>query len=367
MRQAQDVGPVLTAFDETGTDRAGLARPAPAVFCIVGLPGPLADWCGTVLARLAARETGEAVQTFPAHSLADLGRRLLIPSSLPGIAMVQYPDAGLCDALTADTCRFLLLIAPPEAAIETSARDHGIPVAEATRAIANAQATTARLRGAPGALVVAPSAAADPGALASAIAAHFGMEPVLAEVPPAPAATAAPPCADGAPPDWRALIGDALAGQSASPLSAGTLAAAALRPLEDRGAVVWPRDLFWGGAPAAPATGAIDLTGPSRCVLYGPYIRLPAGHWSCTLLFGCSPEAVGLAMMADIHAGRVLSQVGFTIEEAGIFEVEIAFENTDPDLPIEVRLFSTRATFEGRLAIGHATLTPLAAKRLKAR
>ncbi len=335
------------------------AAPVPSVLCVVGFPGPLTDWCAALLSQFIGAEDA---QIFPAQSLADLGRRLLDPSALPAVALIHHPDAALGDALSAQGHRFVMVTAEPRAAVEAIARDGAVSAADAARAAANAHVTMTRLANAPGALAINADAAGDAASLAAAIAAHWGFDtPRIA--PPLPRAPEARPRGDVLR-DGRALIEEALGGSKAEAASAHALAMAVLPP--PGRPIIWPRDLFLTGAPGVPANGAIDLTGPSRCLLYGPYIRLPAGHWSCTLLFGCSPEATGLAMAADIYAGRHLAQVTFTIEEAGIFEVEIPFENPNPDVPLEIRLFSTRAAFEGRIAIGHAALTPSSAKRLKA-
>jgi hypothetical protein len=361
MQRAQDLTLVPTDYARSGHDPGhGAVRVAP-ICCVVGFPGPLAAWCADMLAAVIGQRHGAPAPIVTAHSLADLGRRLLAASPLPAVALVQAPDAAFCDALTADECRFLLVLSPPDVAVDAIARSRDISVPEAVREAANAQVTTARLVAAPGALAVRPDDAADPDTLAAAIAAHFGLEPppTAAAAPPSPE----PLSAVAALPDWRIAIEEALSGAPAAPLPAATLAQAAMPPRGSQ--IVWPRDLFCTGEARTPATGAIDVTGPSRCVLYGPYIRLPAGHWSCALLFGCSPEAVGLGMVADVYAGHHLGQVTFTIEEAGIFEIEIAFENPDPDRLVEIRLFTTRAAFEGSIAIGQATLSPLAAKRLK--
>ncbi len=366
MKREQDAAAALRVVDPAGvgSDARPEAVPAPAVLCVVGLPGALSGWCGRLVARLAGGDGDAAV--FTANSLADIGRRLLDPAPLPAVAIIHCPDTGLCEALLADGCRFALLHTSPEAAVEALVREHGVAAAEAVRMIANAQATTARLHHAPGALPIGAGDLAG-GAAARALAAHFGLPFPPADMPPPPPRADAAAQAAPTEPDWHRLVGAALAGAPAAPLPASALARAALRPPAQgrRTALTWPRDLFWTGAPQAPAVDAIDLTGPGRCVLHGPYIRLPAGPWSCALLFGCSREAVGLSMAADIHAGRVLNQAGFTIEEPGIFEIEIPFENPDPDALVEVRLFSTRAAFEGRIAIGRAAMTPLPARRLK--
>ncbi len=131
--------------------------------------------------------------------------------------------------------------------------------------------------------------------------------------------------------------------------------------------IVWLRDLFLlGDRPEAAATQLIDVTGPSRCLLYGPYIHLPEGSWSCNLLFGCTKESVGLKFVADIAAAGTskLARAEFQIDEPGIFEIETSFVHAGHG-SIEVRIFNAGAAFEGHVALGQVTMVPLKGKRLK--
>lgn len=339
------------------------------VACVVGLPGPLAEWCAALLSELSALPGRGNIPVVSANSLGELGHRLLtVPT--PAVLLAERPESSLLQALIETERRFLVVLESPRASLDTLVNERGMSVADAIRLVANGCAAITGLAVTPGALVIRPSDGADNRVLRDAIAAHFGM---ASQEAPEPDSEVSLPAAgiQAAEPDWKELIEESLAGGDRGlPLPA--LAGGALDAFGSldggglRGPLTWGRDLLTAaGSPQRPATGAVDITGASRCLVYGPYIRLPRGSWSCALLFGCSAETVGLPMIAEVFAGKVLATARFTIEDAGIFEIEMPFENPDSDALIEVRLFNGKAAFEGRIAIGKVTMTPLQTRRLR--
>jgi hypothetical protein len=350
-------------------DLSGDAAGRLTVACVIGLPGPLAGRCAALLSQLAALPGRGSIPVVSANSLSELGQRLLtVPT--PAVLLAERPESSLLDALVETERRFLVVLESPRTSLDTLMSDRGMSAADAIRMVANGCAAIAGLAVAPGALVIRPSDAADNRVLRDAIAAHFGMvsqeTPELGINPSLPAADI-----QTDEPDWKGLIEESLSGGARGlplpPLAGGALDAfGSLDGGGLRGPLAWARDLLTAaGSPQRPASGAIDITGASRCLVFGPYIRLPRGSWSCALLFGCSAEAVGLPMIAEVFAGNVLATARFTIEDSGIFEIEMPFENPDPDALIEVRLFNGKAAFEGRIAIGKVTMTPLQTRRLR--
>jgi hypothetical protein len=122
--------------------------------------------------------------------------------------------------------------------------------------------------------------------------------------------------------------------------------------------ITWERELFFiGDQPNETATRPIDVTGRARCLIYGPYIMLPPGSWSVSVLLGFSKEAAERGYVVEIVAGTHLSRVNLRPEGGGVFEANLALSiEASIDHPVEVRLFSEQASFDGKLAIGQVTL-----------
>jgi hypothetical protein len=352
------------------------------IYFVIAPGGAFADWCQAAIAAIPLPDLAEPPVTADVNTLADLGYLLLRGQAANLIAVSRMPEPSLCDALAATGRPLLLLLEDPAISAAALVEEQGAQPAAAIRQVANSHTAMLGLARAPGALVVRRGDLADDAGLAARIAAHLSP---AADPDAAREAAASPALKELAwralrrreellgaaeQPDWPSLVARTLSGETIEPTLAATVSAT-IEPLAAGGAlgphrpVVWPREMFLVADDGRPATGIIDVTGRSRCLLYGPYLRLPVGHWSCSLMFGCDTAAVGLPMIADIIAGGVLNQVNFTIDAAGIFEIEMPFENTGPDNQIEVRLFSGKAAFEGHIAIGRAKLTPLEARRLK--
>jgi len=126
------------------------------------------------------------------------------------------------------------------------------------------------------------------------------------------------------------------------------------------GTISWGRDLFFTDD-HRPATGPIDITGRSRALIYGPYIRLPHGSWAAEVVLGVSPETSDMDFLVDVKIGdTVLSATNISPGKEGIFSVNLVFtiKETD-DYPVEFRIMNQRAAFDGKVMLGHATLSLL--------
>ncbi|HEY0104558.1 MAG TPA: hypothetical protein VGB91_00640 [Rhizomicrobium sp.] len=347
---------------------------------MVAIPGRLSEWCEALMVRLLGA-TGAAPAHILANGLGDLGREILAADRLRALVVARQPELPLCRSLIATGRPLLVVLDEPARAVRMLMTDNGLAYAEATRFVANCLASFVPLLGARNALVLRAAADLSEFATARRIADHFEFgvdDETLRGL-----ARDATRAADA----WSALRIDELGEFEASrtapppaamfedvPLIGGRgLAAheAVLGPVWKHlnGAApsetIWPPSLFYvGDAPSRPATEPVDVTGVSRCLIFGPYIRLPEGAWSCSVVLASTPGAVGMRMVAEVIAGVSLNRVDFEVAEAGIFEVEISFVHANPDLPIEVRLFNAEAAFEGEIAIGQVRMTPLAARRL---
>lgn len=106
----------------------------------------------------------------------------------------------------------------------------------------------------------------------------------------------------------------------------------------------------------------VDATGRPRCLFWGPYLALPAGWWTLRLVIGFAGELVGRPFMADIAGTDAdgidqIASTEFVVENAGRREIILPFHVPSPTTRLEFRLYSQKAVFDGRVALGYAELT----------
>lgn len=333
----------------------------------IGLPSRFAEWCDAVTTGLAARAFG-AVENVAVNTLDEFAAAVLRTRAPHIVACSRQPVLRLQSEIVLGEQPFLVTCGDPRAAVRHLIEYAGQDLTEAIRAVASSCAAMRMLTTAPNALVLSDREAADPAGMASAIANHFGLAvsadqisevfAELAEAGMAPQRGDDRAWQDGLGERERAIVNGAL-----QPYVAHLAIGADLEPL------IWERELFYiFEDPPAPlpvsATRPVDITGRARVLVYGPYMNLPPGGWSASVVVGLSAETAGMSFLVDVCAGRQLSYARLESAGAQVTEVRIDFvvDNT-LDQRIEVRVLSERAAFDGRLALGQVTLRPQAAVR----
>ncbi len=113
-----------------------------------------------------------------------------------------------------------------------------------------------------------------------------------------------------------------------------------------------------------PANGPIDITGRARFLIFGPYINLAPGPWLATAVVGFSAETAGVSFVIEIVAGTQLGYARVQPTGEQVIETDLQFTIDDSvNQPVEIRIISERAAFDGRLVLGHVRLVPRAAVR----
>jgi hypothetical protein len=116
--------------------------------------------------------------------------------------------------------------------------------------------------------------------------------------------------------------------------------------------IEWPTEMWLDAArPGQLLRGPIDMVGPARYVLYGPYFHLPAGAWIAEVVIELADNRSGNRLCADIFSGEVLGGVVMPLMASGVFAFSIPFRLTDPFLPVELRFQLLEGAIEGRLAL----------------
>lgn len=123
--------------------------------------------------------------------------------------------------------------------------------------------------------------------------------------------------------------------------------------------MTWPACCFFDGDIAGrPADGSKLLVGPARHIFYGPYLRLPAGHWNCEVhieLNDCRADTI--AMLDVFNEDAALSAVSMRLPRRGVFSIDISFDLVASQKGIELRLALLKGALEGELLLLGAKLS----------
>lgn len=328
------------------------------LFFVAGLPGRFAEWCDAVTARLAETVQGPT-QILHANTLDEISRSLLRAGPSQAVLASRQPGGRLRTALIAAQQRFIVALDDPRVALSQIVGGDSNNVAAAIRAVAGSCAGVAGYVAAPGALLLyAESASHDAEATASAIADHFQLSVKNAAV-----AEIVRDLADsGITPERR----DAIEAWETLDDTAKGVAIGALGPfvnsfvVGDLQPIQWAPDLFsQGDRPAEPASGSVDITGRARCLVHGPHIMLPPGCWSLALELVFSPGAAEYEFAVEVSAGAALAHRLIRPQRGGGLETNIEFVvDEGGEHPIDIRLSSQRAAFDGTVRLAKATLIP---------
>lgn len=122
----------------------------------------------------------------------------------------------------------------------------------------------------------------------------------------------------------------------------------------------WPPAVFLNAdKPGEPIPERIDVTGPSRNLVYGPYIALPPGLYDGEIVLEPSPDLVPMRFSVELHGADQIARVVFTLEHPLAQAVSFRFEHLRSAQGIEIRLRNENGTLSGTLVFHGFTLTPV--------
>lgn len=336
------------------------------IFLSVGLPSRFAEWCDGTICALVQAALGP-VDLVSANTFEEMGLAFMKSQAPHLVIGARQPTEELRVALSQMGRRFVVALDDPHAAFQNLVTRHGLEWKAAIRAAAGSCASLLRYEAVPGALMLrADREGRNPLATAIIIADWLNLEINLEDTEallrdrPDPGLVAAQGEFDA----WWATISG----------SDRALVDGALNGYVDyfsdarMGQLVWARDLFFiGDDPYAAADRVIDVSGPVRNLLFGPYMTLPSGEWEATIVLGVSKEAADLGYSVEILAGSrfaCLARETIRPNSEGICEATIKFGVSETtDQPIEFRVANLQHAFGGRLALVHVALSPLVMKR----
>jgi hypothetical protein len=320
------------------------------------VPGRFGEWCDAIISRLVATALG-SVLPIGANSADEMACHLIQSEGSTFLARGPQPEPWLCRILGSTNKPFTVALDDPrDAALDLIYR-HGLEMADAVRRVGNSCGALMSCISLPGALILnASSDWEQPVATADMIARHFGLalatddvERIVSEV----AAAGLGPTSE--PPEW---LSDPQV-EATTDIVNGAVASYVDHFLgAPFGSITWARELVMADG-HIPATHAVDVTGRARALLYGPYISVPPGNWTAEVVLGFSQEAIDINFVVDIMvAGKQVCATSIKPANEGLYSVNLSFVVDEGNAhPLEFRVVNERPAFDGRVALGHITLT----------
>jgi len=114
----------------------------------------------------------------------------------------------------------------------------------------------------------------------------------------------------------------------------------------------WPPSLFldWE-RPGVFLQRTIELTGPARFIICGPYLHLPAGDWNVEVHIETRECYSENTLAVDVFSGDILAAVSMRLKDDGAYAFDMNFQTVDPLLPAELRFQLLRGAIEGQLTL----------------
>lgn len=344
----------------------------PALVAICGTPSPLTHWAALYVNALATAAWG-AHAFVGANSDEEFLDALDRSTGGPFILLAHVPTRALMDRIVQTFDHVLLIEDAPADVIGFVRTERGVPLWEAITVTSQALTTLAYLRvklkppelrgdfyateigaatkaiceklemNAPNAWTASPSLTSD------SAAATTVLTRILAEI-----RYARPP-------------GQYFIDSSATECDLVNTACrhfdnlALGRPLARS---QWPIPLFMTsdkkGQPLwANLREAIDLTGPARTLIYGPYLHLPVGAWYLRGTLQVEDNHSRNVVQMDVTAGeRTLAMVKAPLPVEGEFAFEMTFEVDEPRDPMQLRVHILEGAIEGALRLGAIEILP---------
>jgi hypothetical protein len=322
------------------------------IFFSVGLPGRFAEFCDALTLRLVEQSLG-ATGHGAFNTLEDIARAAIRSETAHLVAGLRQPVVRLQTEIVQSGRPFLVTLGDVYSAVRELAQRPGYDQIAATREVASSCAAMLTLATAPKALVLPDECRGDPTALAAAIARHFGFALNPSDI----ARIAESVWIDNTPEPMQDVSSDDdLVSGALEPYARFFGGSGDLRP------IVWESDLFFAAQNAedgarVPARGIIDITGRARFLIFGPYINLAPGTWIATVALGFSAETSGMSFIIEIAAGTQLTYTRVQPIGEQMIETNLSFTiQPSTDHPVEIRVISERAAFDGRIALGNVRL-----------
>jgi hypothetical protein len=121
--------------------------------------------------------------------------------------------------------------------------------------------------------------------------------------------------------------------------------------------VEWPREVFLDAdREGIPLCREIDLTGPARLLLFGPFLHLPKGSWTASTTFEVSKNFSGNILKIDIYYEGVIGEWECSMPKEGVYNFDLRFNIPEPRFPIQMRFYIQQGAIEGSFDLKRVVL-----------
>lgn len=315
---------------------------APVEVVAFGVSTPFAYWGFGVVSAILEAITGTSLQLH-VTGLAQLRDGFAQRGGGSVVVTSDFPDADLAEFVCASGLPLIVFADEPATVLDWTIRSRNMSAADAARLCSRIYSSLAPSLGAERKLIIVGA----PGASARQIVAEI-IEFLWPERGDRLAALtyehlAGPGGIAPLPADAEEADGD--------PVALGT-ARTAIAGYADLLLGRWPEEMLWPLAlftrpDERPWGDPIELTGPARAVLYGPYMYLPVGDWAARVEFEIDGAVSGVEASTDVRINEVVAEKAFDMPAKGIFAYELSFRVADPHHAVEIRLFIKKSAIEG--------------------
>jgi hypothetical protein len=326
------------------------------LFFLFGLPGAFADWCEAVTVDLVRRAFGPTT-LLRADTLEEIASHVFETGVTQAVVSSRQPGNRLRDAVAEHRRNVILALDDPGPALADLVLRGGLDLADAIQAIAGSCAALIDRAALPGAVSLHRDRDWPwPAAIVGAIAEDLEVPLVADEIGE---------LARGyAPVDAMERQAEAAAWWNGLSTADQAMASGAIEPFirhqetGDLPPITWRHALFfYGDRPSERVSGPVDITGRAHCLLCGPDIVLPPGWWSLSLTVTLARAAAEHEFLVELVAGQLLGAGIMRPQQPTSAELTIVFllgEMTER--PLQLRISTIRAAFDGAIAIAEAIL-----------
>lgn len=123
----------------------------------------------------------------------------------------------------------------------------------------------------------------------------------------------------------------------------------------------WPAEFLVGqGGIDELLSQPVEMLGPARCLVYGPYLYLPIGLWELSVVLDVDENFSGNSIDVDVFHGVALRMETFKLPASGRMALIIKFSVTESREPVQVRVIQREGAIEGKLFIGDIQIRQVA-------
>ena len=338
-----------------------MAAAAPLGVAVFGVSTPFAYWGFYLVREIVEAATGATLHLHVTN-LQQLHARFEERGAGSIVVTSDFPDADLLDFLLPSPLPLVVFADSTGDFVDWTVHSRRMSVPNAVRFCCNITCVLTPAFLSPKALIISPTS--PPATIVAEIVAHLfpnadkGLAGGIYD-----ALVGAGRLSPEGPADWRlsaetpknelAPADPERAAETKSGLASYATIFSGRLPSE----IVWPVALF-----TCPDTEhwrePIDLMGPARIIMYGPYLHLPAGKWIARVEFEIDEAISGVEAATDVFISEVLVEKVFVMPTKGIFAYELAFAVNDPRHAVEIRLLTKRSAIEGLLLVRSVVVRP---------